>query len=63
MTICQHLHFLYRSAIANDRKGDAEIIRECYLMAKKMNKRLVEYNGSNEICGTEDGWLKELDAT
>lgn len=68
-TICQNLEILYRKAVTDDRLGEVLIIKECYVMAKKMNHKLIWYKHGGEIPSaesldynkSEEDWLKELD--
>lgn len=62
MTICQLLLELYRSAIVSNRMDQADIIIECFLMAKRMHKKLIEYKypGSNQERETEENWREEV---
>lgn len=65
LTICNNLEIIYRKAVADKRINEATIIKDCYIMAKKMHKRLLEYkyNGNipEECDTTEEQWLNELD--
>lgn len=59
-TICVNLGFLYRQALVRKDEPSAAIIKECFIMAKKMNRRLLEYKYAGDGTSEED-WLKELD--
>jgi len=64
MTICQLLTLLYKRSVIDQREEDAGMLESCYIMAKKMNKRLSEYAGL-EISPkeVEEVWLNELRVT
>ena len=58
-TICFNLGFLYRQSVIKNDKVSTAVIKECFIMAKKMNKKLLEYNQIVDV-NTEEDWLKEL---
>lgn len=64
-TICQLLTILYTTAMMDERSGDMDILRECFIDAKKMAKRLEEYkyNGGQEedMRDLIEIWEKELE--
>lgn len=66
MTICQNLIILYRSAKANGRDGEVQIIEDCFIMAKKMNRELVKLHNNGELpviannSWNEEDWIKEI---
>lgn len=60
-TICFNLGFLYRQAVSKKDKASIEVIKECFIMAKKMHKRLLEYNNVVDNT-TPDDWLNELES-
>lgn len=60
-TICFNLGFLYRQALVKKDETSAAVIKECFIMAKKMNKRLLEYKQDADNT-TEEDWLEELNS-
>ena len=62
MTICQQLTLLLEGAISSGRSEDVNTIRSCFIMAKKMSKRLEEYKTGVKVDkDCEDVWNRELD--
>lgn len=60
-TICFNLGFLYQQALVKKDETSCAVIKECFIMAKKMNKRLLEYNHVVDNTTQED-WLEELNS-
>lgn len=62
-TICFNLGFLYSHALARKDETSAGVIKACFIMAKKMHNKLVEYKHGSESPEktSEEEWLKELD--
>lgn len=65
MTICENLIVLYRSAVKNDRLGEASLIEDSYIMAKKMNRELMRHKyGELPVLENnswdESDWHKDL---
>jgi len=64
-TICQLLTMLHEIAVIEKRPNQADIIKKAYIMAKKMNRKLMQYkfgrlpdfpnNSWNEV-----DWQKDL---
>ncbi len=59
--ICFNLGFLYRQALVNKDEHSAAVIKECFIMAKKMNRQLLEYK-QIAYNATEADWLEELES-
>jgi len=58
--ICEAIRELYRRILTKDNIADEEeLIKYIYVSAKKMNKKLLEYNGTN-VQETEKHWLYQL---
>lgn len=60
-TICFNLGFLYRKSLINKDEISTAVIKECFIMAKKMNRQLLEYKHVADNT-TEDDWLEELNS-
>ncbi len=60
-TICQLIEILYASTLADgDKEGAERLLREIYIKAKKMNRKLVLYK-YGELVPKADESFKEED--
>ena len=63
-TICQCIQYLYQKELGRNHWPDAFILEQMYLMAKKMNHRLVEYKehaGKSTPINLK-GWMQDIDS-
>lgn len=67
-TICQYIQILYSTAVVEDNVPRQLLLCKIYIMAKKMNRKLVWYKHHRlkdipDVAGsyTEKDWYKELE--